>query len=477
MKPVIDRRMFLKATTATGCALCLGGIGMLTSQARAMGPQIISPGCRRSKVKVAKIYLGIPKALWPTPKMDLNEEMTIYEAEFLKRKKELSDVEFVANELITSPEQAAQVKNTIKDVDGILAIHLSMGVMPILKEILIAERPTILFAAPYSGHEWTGFGALEKRPEGALLNCMLTSDFNQLAVAIRPFRAIHHLREAKILNVTERPLSVEYVTKIKAKFGTEIKQINRQQMLDVYNTIDTADAETETNHWIERAEKIVEPNRDEIFRSCKLALAFQKLMDTEDATVITVDCYGTMYRQLPAFPCIGFTRLNDFGLGGICESDLRSAMTFMILQGLSGKPGFISDPTVDESRGSIILAHCLGSTKMDGPDGLSAPYKIRTIMERQEGAVAQVKMRVGEKVTQAILIDDNLLQYFTGVVIDAPDIDRGCRTKIDVKVDGSIERLWQNWSNGLHRVTCYGNIVKDLERFCKFKNIKLVDEA
>jgi hypothetical protein len=55
--------------------------------------------------------------------------------------------------------------------------------------------------------------------------------------------------------------------------------------------------------------------------------------------------------------------------------------------------------------------------------------------------------------------------------------DRGCRTKITVKVDGSIERLWKNWSHGLHRVTCYGNLAKDLQRFCRFAKIKLVDEA
>ena len=46
-----------------------------------------------------------------------------------------------------------------------------------------------------------------------------------------------------------------------------------------------------------------------------------------------------------------------------------------------------------------------------------------------------------------------------------------------MKVDGDAEKLWKNWSNGLHRVTCYGDIAKDLERFCRFAKIKLVNEA
>ncbi|MBI4658253.1 MAG: hypothetical protein HY735_05280 [Verrucomicrobia bacterium] len=215
----------------------------------------------------------------------------------------------------------------------------------------------------------------------------------------------------------------------------------------------------------------------EIFKSCKLVLAFQKVLDEEQATVLLVDCYGSMYRKLPAFPCVGFVRLNNLGFGGICESDLSCAMTYILLQGLSGRPGFISDPTMDESVNGIILAHCLGTLKMDGPDGKSAPYRLRTIMERQEGCVPQVFMRVGQKVTQALLAEPDQLIYFTGAIIGTPDTDRSCRTKITVQVDGDATKLWQNWSRGLHRVTCYGDLTGDLRRFCRFKEIQMVNEA
>jgi len=89
-------------------------------------------------------------------------------------------------------------------------------------------------------------------------------------------------------------------------------------------------------------------------------------------------------------------------------------------------------------------------------------------------------MRIGQKVTQAKLVGTDLLVYFTGEIIDTPvsvDVDRGCRTKITVRVDGDVETLWKNWSYGLHRQTCYGDITEDLERFCRFKEIEMVDEA
>jgi L-fucose isomerase-like protein len=409
--------------------------------------------------------------------MEINAERDRYEAQFARMSSEFADVEFIGNELITNKTQLAAIEDAIENCDGILAIHLSMGISEVLREVLGSKKPTVLFAAPYSGHEWSGYGALRKQEIGSRLECMLTSDLAKLAEAIRPFRAIHHLREAKIINVTSRAIPAQYQSAIKEKFGTEMKTLDREGMLNFYNSVSDADAEAETESWLRGAQKVVEPSRDEVFRSCKLALAFEKVLAEEQATVLTVDCYGTMYRQLPAFPCVGFVRLNAMGLGGICESDLTSAMTFILMQGLSGRPGFISDPTMDESKNAIILAHCLGSTKMDGPGGPTAPYRLRSIMERQEGCVPQVFMRQGQKVTQGWLTGTEQLLYFTGDIIEVPDDERGCRTKITVKVDGDAEKLWQNWSHGLHRLTVYGDLTPDLKRFCRFTNIKMVNEA
>lgn len=478
MRNELKRREFVQLTLA-GSALCLGGPGVLALGASPNGPKLVSPGCRKTKVKIARIYMGDPRLrAWPKPDLNLENEIRFYNSEFAKLKKETADVEFVVDELVTAANQIGPLKARLKNVDGILAIHLRMGINSMLEEILRVGQPTMVFAVPYSGHEWVRFGALQKQDLGAKMGCMLTSDYRQLAAAIRPFRAIHHLREAKILNVTSRAFGGSDA--IKKKFGTEIKQIGLKRVLDACNAVDDDKALAEAEKWIRGAVEVVEPPREAVIKSCKLALAFEKLLDDEEATVITVDCYGTMYGPLCqgyAFPCVGFTRLNDMGLGGICESDLQSAMTHILFQGLTGRPGFISDPTVDESRNSIILAHCMGTRKMDGPDGPAAPYKLRTIMERQQGVVPQVKMRVGQKVTQAKLVGPDLLPYFVGQIIEAPDVDRGCRTKITVKVDGSAEKLWKNWSYGLHRVTCYGDITKELEHFCRFKAIEMKNES
>jgi hypothetical protein len=69
------------------------------------------------------------------------------------------------------------------------------------------------------------------------------------------------------------------------------------------------------------------------------------------------------------------------------------------------------------------------------------------------------------------------LLYFTGDIIAVPDSDRGCRTQIKVRVDGDIAKVWQNWAHGLHRLTCYGDLTDDLRRFCRYVDLKFVNEA
>jgi hypothetical protein len=468
--------------TAAGGAVCLAGPSFFSAFSAKKPTNLISPGCRGTKVKVAKLYMGIPSPHWPTPSLDLRKEITFYERQFADLSDELKDVEFVTNNLVSTPEDVLKLKEKIRKADGILAIHLTIWIRNTLDAVLDLGKPTMVFAAPYSGHEWVGYGNLLKQEKGSQMECLLTSDYKQLAVAIRPFRAIHHLREAKILNLSTRPFE-DYADLMKKTFGTEIRRIELDRVIEAYNAVSDTDARAETGRWIKGAEMVVEPSKQDIYKSCRLALALENLLDKENATVMTVDCYGSMWDKtirLPAYPCVGFARLNNMGLGGICESDLRSAMMHVIFQGLVGRPGFISDPTVDESQNSIILAHCLGTMNMDGPDKPAASYKLRTIMEREEGVVPQVEMRIGQKVTQAMLIGGDLLHYFTGEIAAVPvelEHNRGCRTKIAVRVDGDLSKLWRNWSHGLHRQTCYGDITKELAYFCKFKNIRLVNEA
>jgi L-fucose isomerase-like protein len=84
---------------------------------------------------------------------------------------------------------------------------------------------------------------------------------------------------------------------------------------------------------------VVEPSRDEIIKSSRMYLAIKKLLEEESTSAITINCLG-LFRQgaFPAYPCLAFSRLNDEGLTGVCEADLDSTLTQLIV-------GYISNRT------------------------------------------------------------------------------------------------------------------------------------
>jgi L-fucose isomerase-like protein len=206
-------------------------------------------------------------------------------------------------------------------------------------------------------------------------------------------------------------------------------------------------------------------------------IAMRDLMAQHGAALITMNCLGMglMDRGM-GYPCLGFVRFNNMGLGGVCEADLKSSMTHLIFTYLVGKPGFVTDPVFDVSNGTIIHAHCVGATQMLGPGTKESAYDIRSHLEDGRGASLMVKLPVGRKVSMARLLGTDKMLFSTGDAVDSPFVERGCRTKLTVKVD-NIDKFLENWSSGLHRVIFYGDHTRDLQRYCRFAQIRLLQEG
>ncbi|MHC1764983.1 MAG: hypothetical protein AB9869_11885 [Verrucomicrobiia bacterium] len=101
---------------------------------------------------------------------------------------------------------------------------------------------------------------------------------------------------------------------------------------------------------------------------------------------------------------------------------------------------------------------------------------IRTHLEDNKGVSLQVRMPVGQKLSMARLIGTDIILFSTGEAIDSPFTERGCRSKVTVRVQ-NIERFLSDWSCGLHRVLLYGDHTRDLNRFCRFAGVKVLREG
>lgn len=471
MNMEMKRRNFFSATAAG--SICLSSLMRSASVSAIEAPPRLRSGM--SKTRVAKIYLGRPNPGWPRAKVDLPQEIKQFEAEFDKLKSAFDDIEFVGGDLVSTDEQLAAAMEKYKDIDGILALHVTMGIGGFLDKLLTLNVPLVLFAPPYVGHEWHTIASRQKK--GAKIECLPSSDYGDMVKAVRPFRAIHRLKEAKVLFMQDGGPNPEYVKSIKEKFGTQIVNVEYERLKDAYFAVDADKAQADADKWINEAEKIVEPTKDEIVKASRMYLALLKLMEEEQGDIITINCLGMGLMQKGlAYPCLGFARLNGMSLGGVCEADLKSTMTQLLFQFLTGKPGFVSDPIIDLSNNTIIHAHCVSAIKMDGPDGEQCPYIIRNHLEDAQGVSLMVKMRIGKPISMARLIGPDLMLFSTGEIVDTPCVENGCRTKITTKVKDA-QKIMENYSCGLHRVIFYGDHTQDLRRFCRFKDIRIVQEG
>ncbi len=330
----VSRRCFLKST-----AVGVASVGALAEMAERLSAMSAQPALGpKTKVRIGKVYLGREHPGWPMSKVDVKAEMQDFEGKLAKLGSGLADVEFVEGGLIANDQELAVAKEKFKGTDGILVIHLTMGIMAQLQSLMELGIPVVLFSLPYTGHEWHTMAGWQR--QGKLIEVYPSSRHEDVLVAIRPFRAIHRLKEARVLNVSNGPADAAYCAALKEKFGTEIISLLLPDLQKAYEAADQSEAMADMRQWVKEARKIVEPTKAEILKSSVMYIAMRDLLAQHGAVLITMNCLGMglMDRGM-GYPCLGFVRFNNMGLGGVCEADLKSSMTHLILSYLVGKPG------------------------------------------------------------------------------------------------------------------------------------------
>ena len=426
--------------------------------------------------RVARVYLaGAPH--WPKPTLDVEAERKEVEAQIaVAARKNSHLVELSGGELLRSPEEVKAWLARQQDLDGILLLPLTQPTPGFNELIEAAPAPVLVFSRPYATHAWSSVAGLRKA--GRRVDVVASSSYGDLDPWFRIFRTAHHLRKSRVLVGTENPASRSKAAEdYKAAFGAEFRFVPGAEIRRAFQAADAREAQRLAEEFTRNALRVVEPRPEEIVNGLRMHLALKSMMLAEKANAFTIDCFGTlMANTLPGYPCICWSKLNDAGLYGVCEADLHSTMTQMLVTSYAGVPGFVSDPVFDLSRNEVIHAHCVSATKLKGPDGPASPYIIRDHLETHEGAVLQVLMPCDETVTVARFAGPKRMLVSTAVVTGYGDSDRGCRSQIRTRVRDA-EKWLENYQAGLHRVIFYGDHTRSLERMSRLLGFELVTEA
>ncbi len=476
------RRQFL----GTGA---VGGMVLAASHLAAQPSAPAPPSPADAKVRICAVVAGKPAGRsWGLSDAELAPILkALTEAE-----KNLGNVEIVTGQAGNADEMARLLAKAGPGA-GVLAISADMfGLSSVVPVIFQEGRPVAVFHLPVlGGHDW----CLVKpwRDEGHRITLFNTSDLGELQRAIALLSVAARLRRSRVLispplKGTPESHSPE---KVKARLGVELLPIAEGRYDAVLGQVDSAAAEAEATRWLDEAQRVVEPTREDVVKAARASLALERLIAENRADAL---CVGTCMAWLPrGFPCLGFSRLNDRGIPAVCDGDVDCVLTMLMLQYALGRPGFLGNAAgVDTARNAFHLAHCSAPLRMDGPAGPKAPYLLRRHAEVRGGAVPEVHYRVGQTVTFTKLVHLETLLVFTGKIIEVPEVpqgdERGCRTEIVAEVRDA-ERLLDQWGGGalgasakdyyasLHRVAYYGDQRRTIRHLGHLLGLRVVEEC
>ncbi len=256
--------------------------------------------------------------------------------------------------------------------------------------------------------------------------------------------------------------------------GTTLHYIPSKRFPEEFKKVQASDeARALADYYTKNAEKIIEPKKEEILDAAKNYIVCRRLMAAENCQGFSMDCLGPIERGVIQPPCMAFSHLLDEGVVAACEADWNAAISMQLTHYLFDRPGFMQDPAPNTINNSLMGAHCMSATKLDGFDKpTTAPFILRSYHTRT-GVALQVLWRIGQKVTIMKFQGPESIILGTGrVVANIPQPPAGCcRTAVEIKLDGVPDSCD---TKGFHQLFIYGNLELPFKAYCKLAGIKVV---
>lgn len=511
--PMTRRRLL-----ANGCAACAGATGLVTASSIARAVQ------SENKVRIRIIYSlhapQQPKPDWPNIGFDFR---TVMKRTTAALKTGCPNIEFFTS-MADGPEAAAKIVEEDKAADIVGYIVYQMNCWNrVVQAIVATGKPTLYVDFLYGGSGgFLVYTASFLRNGTPNLGYVASSRMDDVIAAARCFQLIGkggsptefaavtarlrqkrtpapgdmtckpdqcdtlspkeclaRLKEAKILVYEEGWPNIHQA--IQNEMSIEVVKRPFAELNAAWEKADKDESKTIAERWQKSATKIENVSFKTLTESAAMYLAMKEILKKHGANAITINCLGGFYgNHIHAYPCLGFHELNNQGLVGGCESDVRSAATMVTMSTLTGgRCGFISDPVIDTASRQIIYAHCVAPNRAFGPKGPANPFEILTHSEDRQGAAVRSLLPLGY-MTTTVEFDPERKQILLhqGKAVENVDEDRACRTKLAVEPVGDIEKLFRKWDQwGWHRVTVHGDFKEPVAALADALGWEVIEEA
>jgi len=504
-----SRRHFIHSCAA--CSACLAAAPLMT----------MNSCSDKEKMRLRIIYslhdVVQPRPDWPNVGFDFDPVMSRINATLEER---CPNFEFIPT-LATGPEEAEKIllKDQDADIGGYIVFQMNCW-NRVVQTIAASGKPVLYADFQYAGSGgFLVYTAKFLREESENFGFVASSDMDDLVKAVNKFNVIRKggttkdfVAKTKKVRMKRTPPqgSMNFSQDDLTTLSPEdcLRQMKSSRILAVRNEesapaepvmhipmeyvsfsvlneawkkADRDQARSIAERWQSRATEVVDVPFETLENSAAMYLGMKDVLKTYDANAISVNCLGGFYGgHIHAYPCLGFHELNNEGLVGACECDVRSTATMVAFTAMTkGRPGYISDPVIDTAKRQIIYAHCVASNKVFGPDGEENPFSIMTHSEDRQGASVRSIMPTGYLTTTLEIEPQRkeILLHQAKTVDNDPD-DRACRTKLCAEPVGDMEKLFTEWDEwGWHRVTFYGDLKDPAYALAEAMGWKIKEEA
>ena len=507
----ISRRRFL----GTGCAACVGATEFLAH------PSVLLAAQGDKPIRIRIVYsLHEPKQDrpdWPNIGFDFRPVMKRINTELAER---CPGFEFVSS-LANGPEQAEKIlaQNKSANIDGYLVYQMNCW-NRVVQTIAGSGKPVLYADFLYAGSGgFLVYSADFIRKGAKNVGFMASSRIEDLAEAVKCFSLVKkggsvtefvaatarvrlartpgsgnltckpdtlktlstkeclaRMKESKILAVRDQNAGPA-----ESVHGIPMERVSFAEVNEAWKAADKDESRAVARRWRQNAAVVIDVSRDTLETSAAMYLGMKAVLKKHGANAITMNCLGGFYGgHIHAYPCLGFHELNNEGLIGACECDVRSTATMTAITALTqGRPGYISDPVIDTSKRQIIYAHCVASNKVFGPEGPTNPFEILTHSEDRQGASVRSILPL-DYMTTTLEMEHTKKEilFHQGKAVENDRNDRACRTKLAAEPVGDVEKLFTMWDQwGWHRVTFYGDLKEPIYGLADALGYKVVEEA
>jgi len=503
-----DRRRFI----LKGCAACAGAASLTA----AGGVTSCSHGKLRIRVVYALDSEVQDKPGWPHQGFDFRPVMQRYNNALADA---FPHIEFrTAKASGPLHARAIILTDVVAGIDGYIVIQMSSW-NRVIHGIAASGKPVLFTSMKYGGSAGLlidNAGLMREKVEN--VGFVASSDMDDLSAAVRCFESVaksgrpEDFSAAVARTRTDRtppPSGLSCVPDpVETVFPeTAIERLRRSTIVAVgkpavnfftipfirvkmipFSELDSATGKADRDlgrdiamRWQSKADKVVHVSERELQDSAAIYLGMKSLLKEHGAEAITINCLTGFYHGLlRSYPCMGFFQLNNEGLVGACECDIRSAGTMLAIKALTGgRPGYISDPVLDSSRREIVYAHCVGANRPFGPEGPANPYHIMTHSEDRKGASIRSILPEGYMTTTIEIAPEKKQILFHQARTTGNDsADPGCRTKLTAEPAGDFEKLFTMWDKWhWHRVTAYGDLKEPVFGLADALGYEAVEES